>query len=140
MNKLIQGILRSTIIYYIAQIILTTLYWQSGVTKLLNFSHTESLMVGWGLTPAWFFSSITIFVQIVASLVIIFGKRWAWLGAGALAVFTLATMFTVQEFWHATTLVSYTAEKGEFIDHITLIGGLMMSAIAAEHKYGNVNQ
>lgn len=136
LNRSLSFILRNTLLYFVAQIALTTLYWQSGLTKLFHFSHTMELMRGWGLTPAWLFTIITIIVQLAGSILIIFGRRWAILGAAILIVFTIGTMLAVQDFWNASTLTAYNAEKSEFIDHITLIGGLMISAIVAEFRYG----
>jgi hypothetical protein len=62
---------------------------------------------------------------------VIFGKRWAWLGAGALAVFTLATIPMAHDFWNMDGQIGFL-EKTLVQEHMSIIGGLILAAILGE--------
>ncbi|QIQ20734.1 DoxX family protein [Zophobihabitans entericus] len=133
--NLIYQLLRSFWLYFLAQVLMTMPFWQSGFTKLFNFDDAVAEMVGDGLTPGAFFAGITIFTQLAATALILFGRRLAWLGAGALGVFTILTIFLVHHFWSYTG-AEYEIHLEVFYSHLNIIGGLILSAMAAEFRYG----
>src|SRR5690606_11843563 len=88
----------STWFGYIARIVLTFAFWGSGLAKLIDFQGGVAEMAHFGLEPAIAFNIATIITQIGGSALIIL-NRWTWLGAGALAVFTLLTIPISHHFW-----------------------------------------
>lgn len=74
----------------LARILLTFMYWASGLSKLIDFNGGVAEMQHFGLEPAVAFNIAVIVTQIGGSLLVIL-NRYAWLGAGALAVFTALT-------------------------------------------------
>jgi transmembrane protein len=111
----------------LARIVLTFAFWGSGLSKLIDFQGGVAEMASLGFEPAAGFNIAVIIVQLGGSLLIIL-DRWAWLGAGALAVFTALTVPLVHHFWsmqgpEAMVHFFFVAE------HVSVIGGLMLVAI-----------
>jgi transmembrane protein len=84
-------------------------------------------MEHYGLSPAAPIALAVIFVQLAASALAISG-RYAWLGAGALGVFTVLTIPIAHAFWSMTGETAFF-EMLVAIEHLSLIGGLMLVAI-----------
>ncbi|MDF7667109.1 DoxX family protein [Orbaceae bacterium ESL0727] len=132
--QLIFKLIQSSWLYFLAQILVTSSMWRSGFTKLINFNAAVEEMAESGLSPAFFFAALVIFVQLAGTFLVIFGRRWAWLGAGALGVFTIMTIFVIHHFWTYTG-VQYDVHLTACLNHLTLIGGLILSAIASVLRY-----
>ena len=103
----------------------------SAIYKTLNFSAAIAEQEGFGLRPGALWAIVTIAIQFASSLLIISG-RFVWLGAGALGVFTGSAAILAHGFW-----TMHGQERFEnmnaFLEHIGLIGGLVMTALVAEH-------
>lgn len=65
-------------------------------------------------------------MQLAGSLLVIL-NRWTWLGAGALGVFTALTIPIAHTFWTMEEPLK-TVEFYIVMEHITVIGGLMLAA------------
>lgn len=111
---------------YTARILLTYMYWGSGLSKLLDFNSGMAEMSHFGLEPAAAFNIAVIVTQLVCSVLIIL-NRWTWLGAGALAVFTALTIPIVHHFWTMEEPFK-TMEFYVVMEHISIIGALMVVA------------
>ncbi len=114
-----------------AAILLTLPYWASGIAKLMDWNGALVEAAHFGLQPPAGVAALTILVQIGASLLIITGRQ-AWLGAGALGLFTALATGIAHPFWHIADPVARFHERVTFLEHIGLIGGLMMAAILRE--------
>lgn len=111
---------------YLARIVLTFMFWASGLAKLIDFQGGVAEMSQFGLEPAVLFNIATIITQLGGSALIIL-NRWTWLGAGALAVFTALTIPIVHTFWAMEEPIR-TIEFYVVMEHITVIGALMVVA------------
>ncbi|TWF56956.1 DoxX family protein [Neorhizobium alkalisoli] len=111
---------------YLARIVLTFMFWGSGLSKLIDFQAGMAEMSFFGLEPAAAFNTAVIITQLGGSALIIL-NRWTWLGAGALAVFTALTIPIVHHFWTMEEPMR-TFEFYVVMEHITVIGGLMVVA------------
>lgn len=130
-QKIINQMTKQYWVYYPIAILLTSVFWISGLTKILHFDAAMAEMAHFNLQPAALFVSMTILVQLLGSLLVILGGRWIWLGAGSLSVFTLATIPIAHRFWEMP------AEQGALDlalvqEHFSLIGGLVFAVIVAE--------
>ncbi|MBX9846024.1 MAG: DoxX family protein [Xanthobacteraceae bacterium] len=115
----------------LARIALTAAFWLSGIGKLADFPGAVGEVRGLtGLESAALVAAAVIFVQIVGSLLVIWGGRWAWLGAGALGVFTLAASLMAHAWW-VKSGIERVRDFNTFWEHMGLIGGLMLAAILA---------
>lgn len=117
----------------LAAALLTLPYWSSGIAKLFDLGGALGEARHFGLEPAALVVALTIAVQIGGSLLIILGRQ-AWLGAGALGVFTAAATLIAHPFWQVADPVARFHERNTFLEHVGLIGGLMLAAIMQERK------
>ena len=130
---MLNTLLQSRVYYTLATALLTYIFWWSGLNKIFNFSGAMAEMEHFGLRPAALFAAATIALQVLGSLAIISASRWAWLGAGALAVFTLSTIPLAHRFWEMEGMVAFL-EKALVQEHISLIGGLAVAAALASMR------
>lgn len=117
----------------LAATLLTLPYWTSGIAKFTDFSGALGEARHFGLEPAILTVAATILAQIGGSLLIILGRK-AWLGAGALGVFTAVATLIAHPFWEIADPVARFHERNTFLEHVGLIGGLMIAAILREEK------
>jgi len=76
---------------------MTFIFWVNGVPKMLYFDSGIAEMANLDPHPAILFNTAPISVQMLESILVI-TNRFAWLGAGALAVFTGLTIILVHSF------------------------------------------
>jgi len=117
----------------LAAALLTLPYWTSGITKLFDLDGALGEARHFGLEPAILTVIATIFVHIGGSLLVILGRQ-AWLGAGALGVFTAAATLIAHPFWQVADPMARFHERNTFLEHVGLIGGLMLAAILRTQK------
>ncbi|MFN7011166.1 MAG: DoxX family protein [Allorhizobium sp.] len=130
MHDFMTSITGTTWFGFLARIVLTFMFWASGIAKLVDFPAAIGEMTHFGLNPPAVFAVATIIVQLVGSLLIIL-NRWTWLGAGALAVFTLLTIPIAHNFW-AMEEPFKTIEFYVVMEHISIVGALMVVAWKAQ--------
>lgn len=130
MKTLVERLLNLSAAEVIARIVLTFPFWGSGLAKLIGFEAGVAEMAQFGLEPAAAFNIATVIVQLGGSLLIIQG-RYAWLGAGALGVFTGLTILLVHRFWAIVDEPFRTIAFHTATEHIGMIGGLLAIAILA---------
>jgi transmembrane protein len=118
------------VFFYLGAVVLTYMFWWSGLTKLWNFAGAQGEMAHFGLNPPWFFAAATIVVQLAGSALVIFGGRLAWCGAGALALFTLGTIPIGHDFWNLGGEAALI-HKLWSQEHVSIVGGLVLAAILA---------
>ena len=117
----------------LAATLLTLPYWTSGIAKLFDLAGALGEARHFGLEPAALVVAVTILVQIGGSLLIIIGRQ-AWLGAGALGVFTAVATLIAHPFWQVADPMARFHERNIFLEHVGLIGGLMVAAILRERR------
>lgn len=122
-------ILRMSWVGYVARVLLTFMFWSSGVAKLLDMDAGVAEMRHFGLEPAILFYWATVVVVLGGSLLVIL-DRWTWLGAGALAVFTLLTIPIAHGFWSMEEPFR-TIEFHVAMEHVTVVGGLLVAIYAS---------
>ena len=125
---------RATVFFYIGAVAVTYMFWSSGFAKLFDFTGTINEMTHFGLNPPWLFALGTIFIQLAGSALIIAGGRFAWLGALALALFTLASIPLAHDFWNMPPQAAF-GERLIAEEHLSIIGGLLLAALLAT-RYG----
>jgi transmembrane protein len=129
----ITKLLRTPVMAWLARILLTSPFWTSGLSKLFLFDDGVAEMARVGLEPAAGFNIATIFVQLTGSALIIV-NRAAWLGAGALGVFTGLTILLVHRFWAIAEEPFRTIALHVSSEHVGMIGGLLAVAILSARR------
>ncbi|MEP9353678.1 DoxX family protein [Xanthobacter sp. KR7-65] len=125
--RFLAALLSSSAFALVARAILTFIFWGAGLDKLFNFGSALELFSFFGVEPAGFFVPLAIVVLLGGSALVI-ANRMAWLGFGMLAVFTALTIPIAHPFW----TMEGQQRLFEFhvvVEHISLIGGLMVGAI-----------
>ncbi|MDR7008883.1 putative membrane protein YphA (DoxX/SURF4 family) [Paraburkholderia strydomiana] len=111
---------------WIALLGLCSAYLQGGLVKALDFSGAVTEMAHAGLAPAAPIAVVTIALELAAPLAILTG-RFRWLGALALAAFTLMATFLVNRFWEMAP-PNRMATANAFFEHLGLMGGFLLVA------------
>lgn len=127
----IAALLRAPVFNLAARVLLTLPYWWSGLAKLADLTGARAEAIGLGLEPAGLVVAATIGVQLVGSFLLITGRQ-AWLAAGALGVFTGLATLIAHPFWTIAEPVARFHAQNTFLEHLGLIGGLMVAAALAE--------
>ncbi len=120
------GIFGTTWFGYAARTVLTFMFWGSGLSKLIDFNGGVAEMAHFGLEPAVLFNVAVVITQLGGSALVIL-NRHAWLGAGALAVFTLLTIPIAHNFWAMQEPIK-TMEFYVVVEHISIVGAMMLVA------------
>lgn len=134
MPGIVAVILDSRAFEILARCVLTFVFWSSGLAKLIEFSASAAAMEAFGLQPGWAVNALTLALQIVASLMIIF-DRGTWATAGALAVFTLLTIPIAHPFWSKEGEEAFR-DLTVALEHLSRVGGLVMAAILSRRGKG----
>ena len=125
--RFVNAILESDVLWFLARVLITFMYWFAGLGFALDPSGAQAMMGGLSLQPAWLVAVGTIGVQLLGSALIVF-DRLVWLGAGMLGVFTLLTIPLVHAFWTMPEPQA-TQARLESEEHLTVIGGLIVVSI-----------
>jgi transmembrane protein len=130
MPQVIASLLESSIMLIAGRTILTSFFWIAGLFGVFNFQVIAQEMRDVSLPAPTLFAVATIACQLVGSALLITNwNQWGWLGAGALGVFTLLTIPFGHAFW-AFDEPRRTAELHIALEHITVMGGLLLAAIS----------
>lgn len=127
MIKIIDTLRGSRAFSIIARILLTFVFWSSGLAKAIDFPGAMAEMQHFGVIPAAPMALAVIFVQLVGAGLVISG-RLAWLGCGMLAAFTVLTIPIAHAFWTMGGEAAFIEMMFAF-EHVSLIGGLMVAAV-----------
>jgi len=111
---------------WIALLLLVSAYLQGGLDKAFDFGAAIGEMHHFGLEPAAPLALAVIALELGASVLILTGKL-RWLGALALAAFTLAATFVANRFWSALPTDRFMLENG-FFEHLGLVGAFLLVA------------
>jgi transmembrane protein len=121
----------------LARIVLTFMFWGSGLDKLIHFDKGVAEMAALGFAQPTLINILTVVTQLGGALLIIL-DRWTWLGAGALAVFTALTIPLVHNFWAKQGPDAIHAFHTA-AEHVSVIGALMIASILSRRTGGSGN-
>lgn len=113
----------------LALLALCAAYIQGPLTKLFDFQSAIGEMEHFGLHPAAFFGVAVIVFELAASAMILSGFL-RWLGALALAVFTLLATFVALRFWEMPSGMERMMATNAFFEHLGLVGAFVIVATA----------
>lgn len=117
--------------WIIARTAMVLFFLISAILKMMDFPGAVAEQEAHGLTPGALWAGLTIGVQLIGALLVISG-RYVWLGAGALGVFTAMAALLAHAFWTMSGDARFAA-MNVFLEHIGLIGGLILTAMVARH-------
>jgi len=123
---------------WLALLALCAAYLQGGLTKAMDFTAAIAEMNHFGVAPAAPMAALVIVLELGASVMILTGF-WRWLGALALAAFTLMASFLANAFWNVPMPDRIMVENG-FFEHIGLVGGFVLVAWHDLRHIGRMGQ
>lgn len=115
---------RTGLVPWLALLALCSAYLQGAFCKWLDFDAAVAEMQHFGLAPAWLFAGVVIAFEIVCSLAVLTGRR-RWLGAFALAAFTLAANVLANAWWHVPAGAERDMTMNGFFEHLGLAGAFV---------------
>lgn len=127
MNSSINKILVTDWMWHLSRVLITFMFWITGIRFILNFHGAVMLVTSFGLHPIIPIALLTLVTVLVGSFFILI-DRYVWLGSGILGVFTFLTILLVHDFWNLKGLDAQLA-LAEAESHITIIGALITVAI-----------
>jgi uncharacterized membrane protein YphA (DoxX/SURF4 family) len=113
-------------IRWLALLGLCAAYLQGGLNKAVDFDGAIAEMRHFGLAPEAPFAIAVIALELLASAMILTGIG-RWLGALALAGFTLMATFVALRFWEMAPPARFMATNS-FFEHLGLVGGFLLVA------------
>lgn len=122
----VRPVLTAPIVRWIALLGLCAAYLQGGFNKATDFPAAMAEVNHFGLLPAGPFAIATIIMELVASAMILTGF-YRWIGALALAGFTLLATFVALRFWEMQPPERFMAANS-FFEHLGLVGGFLLVA------------
>lgn len=117
----------SPAVRWIALLLLCAAYLQGGLQKALDFPSAIAEMNHFGLAPATPLALAVIGLELGAAALILAG-RLRWLGALALALFTLMATFVALRFWEMPSGQGRFMAANAFFEHLGLVGGFLLVA------------
>ena len=123
------SLLTSPSVRFVALLALCAAYIQGPLTKLFDFEGAIAEMEHFGLHPAAFFAVVVIAFELATSAMILSGFL-RWLGALALAVFTLLATLVALRFWELPPGMERMMATNAFFEHLGLVGAFVIVAIA----------
>lgn len=111
----------------VALLLLCAAYLQGGLNKAMDFNAALAEMNHFGMSPAGPLAVAVIALELGASALILtgFGR---WLGALALAAFTLMATFVALRFWEMPVGPERFMAANSFFEHLGLVGGFLLVA------------
>ena len=108
-------------------LLLCAAYLQGGLNKAMDFPSAIAEMNHFGLSPAAPLAIAVIVLELGAAALILTG-RLRWLGALALAGFTLMATFVALRFWEMPPGPARFMAANSFFEHLGLVGGFLLVA------------
>ncbi|WPH17847.1 DoxX family protein [Variovorax paradoxus] len=116
----------SPAVRWLALLLLCAAYLQGGLNKAMDFNAAIAEMNHFGLSPAGPLAAAVIVLELGAAALILTGFH-RWLGALALAGFTLMASFVALRFWELPQPQRFMAANS-FFEHLGLVGGFLLVA------------
>lgn len=126
LKALVKPILGAAVVRWLALLGLCAPYAQGGIVKLTDFAGAIVERQHFGLSPPGPMAGLVIILELGASALILAGI-YRWIGALALASFTLAATFVANRFWEMG-LPERSMAANSFFEHLGLVGGLLLVA------------
>jgi len=103
-------------------------YIQGPLTKIFDFGGAIAEMEHFGLHPAPVFAVVVIAFELIASAMVVSGKL-RWMGALALAGFTILATFIALRFWELPAGMERMMATNAFFEHLGLAGAFILVTI-----------
>ncbi len=124
----VAAILDAPATIFITRVLLTFVFWGSGLGLLANFGESVEIFASLGFAQPAIVVIATAATQLIGSALVISGRH-VWLGAGALGVFTFLTILLVHNFWAMPEGPQKVNSFHTATEHVSMIGALILVSI-----------
>ena len=131
----VSAVLGSSAVSLAARVALVSPFAISGIVKLSDFGGATAEVGQLGLASPSLVAAAVVATQIIGSLLFL-SRRFCWLGAGILAGFTAFATLLAHAFWQYDG-VERAHQTATFLEHIAIVGGLVLAAHLAERTAGS---
>ena len=132
----VNAITENRLFQILARLILTTPFWAAFIEHGMGFGAWTGTMAHFNLNPPLVFAVFTLVTLLVGTVLVVGTDKWAWLGAALLGVFTALTIPIAHAFWTMKDPQAHT-EFYTVLEHIAIVGGMMVMAIWAGERARN---
>lgn len=108
----------------IGRLLLSSIFFRSGFSKIGNWSKTAANMESHGMIAVGFFLFMAIVFELTGALSVLAGYR-ARIGAALLVIFIVPVTLIFHNFW-AVEAVKYGSQLSSFMKNAAITGGLLM--------------
>ncbi|MEC4593151.1 MULTISPECIES: DoxX family protein [Nitrospirillum] len=126
MEGLAVRVLTPPIVRWVALLGLCAAYLQGGINKALDFSGAVAELAHFGMPAYPALAAAVIVLELGASVMILSG-RLRWMGALALAGFTLFATVVANRYWEMAGQERFMTANA-FYEHLGLVGGFVLVA------------
>lgn len=92
----------------------------------MGFDATATMMANEGIPFAAVALVLAIFFEVIGSLLLLVGKKFAGSGAVMLIVFTILATYFFHDFWNFAGTPAFMDQLRNFMKNLSIIGGLMV--------------
>lgn len=118
----------------IGRILLASIFIFSGLNKFGDIAGTADQIAQHGLPMAALLAPLSAAVEVVAGILLVAGWQTRY-AAFTLAAFTLAATWFFHNFWTLPDGAERTAQMGNFMKNIAIIGGFLVLAAHGAGRY-----
>lgn len=113
-------------LYFIGRLLVVALFLFSAYGKIMGFDATATMMANEGIPFAAVALVLAIFFEVIGSLLLLVGKKFAGSGAVMLIVFTILATYFFHDFWNFAGTPAFMDQLRNFMKNLSIIGGLMV--------------
>lgn len=133
--EIISAILGSLAVSLAARLALVSPFAISGLLKLFDLGGATAEVRSLGLPSPALVAGAVAATQLIGSLLFL-SRRFCWLGAGILSSFTAFATLLAHAFWQYDG-IERAHQTATFLEHIAIVGGLVLAAHLAERTTGS---
>ncbi|WP_130279726.1 DoxX family protein [Rhizobium sp. BK696] len=127
-RRLLADVVSAPAVRTVALLSLCAAYIQGPLTKIFDFGGAIAEMEHFGLHPAPVFAVAVIAFELTASALVVSGTL-RWVGALALAGFTVLATFIALRFWELPAGMERMMATNAFFEHLGLAGAFVLVTI-----------
>ena len=121
-------------LHFLGRFFLVALFLFSAYGKITGFDATASMMGNAGIPFPQIALVLAILFEIVGSLLILVGKKFAGSGAVLLIVFTVLATYYFHDFWNYVGKDAFMDQIRNFMKNLSIVGGLMVVLYNYRHE------
>lgn len=112
-------------LFFLGRLLLVALFLFSAYGKITGFDGTVAMMAKEGIPFAQIALVLAIVFEIVGSILLLVGKKFAGSGAAMLIIFTVLATYFFHDFWNFAGTPAYMDQVRNFMKNLSIIGGLV---------------